>query len=319
MKPPSGSEAGWMEAPDRWPALRYDEWKDTLATLHLWTQIVGKIRLKQEPMQNHWWNVTFYLTPRGLTTSAMPYAGGRTFAIDFDFIGGELIVDGCDGERKAIPLEAVSVAEFYDRLMRTLAGIDIHVQIVKTPNEIANAVRFDRDTQHAAYDRVYAERVWRILLQADRLCKIFRSSFIGKASPVHFFWGSFDLAYTRFSGRAAPPHPGGFPNMPDSATREAYSHEEFSVGFWPGGYGMEALFYAYAYPQPAGFAHAAVAPQSASWNDALAEFVLPYEAVRTSADPDAAVLSFFETTYAAAADLGKWDREALERREPLPA
>jgi len=231
---------------ERWPQLRQADWKDTQATLHLWTQIVGKIRLRSEPMLNHWWNVTLYVTPDGLTTSNMPYRGGRAFKIDFDFIRRELRIDGCDGERASFALEPMSVADFHQRLTAALASLDIHVKINVMPNEIADAIRFDRDTVHGAYDAEQAERFWRILLQADRLCKQFRSGFLGKASPVHFFWGSFDLAVTRFSGRPAPPHPGGFPNMPDAATREAYSHEEHSVGFWPGGSGMAATFYAYA-------------------------------------------------------------------------
>ncbi len=298
---------------DRWPQLRQADWKDTQATLHLWTQIVGKIRLRSEPMLNHWWNVTLYVTPDGLTTSSMPYPGSRAFKIDFDFIRRELRIDGCDGERASFALEPMTVADFYRRLADALDSLNIHVKINMTPNEIPDAVRFDRDTVHRAYDAEQAERFWRILLQADRLCKDFRSGFLGKASPVHFFWGSFDLAVTRFSGRPAPPHPGGFPNMPDSATREAYSHEEHSVGFWPGGSGMEATFYAYAYPEPSGFAGAHVLPGAAFWNDQMREFMLPYEAVRTAAHPDRAVLDFFQSTYNAAADLAHWDRAALER------
>jgi hypothetical protein len=298
---------------ERWPELLYEEWKDTLATLHLWTQIVGKIRLKQEPLVNHWWNVTLYVTSRGLTTSAMPYTDGRRFGIAFDFIDQALRIDCTDGAQTAFALEPMTVAAFYERLMAELRSLGIVVPIVKTPNEIADAIPFDRDTTHASYDGAYVDRFWHVLLEADRLCKKFRSGFLGKASPVHFFWGSFDLAVTRFSGRSAPPHPGGIPNMPDWVTREAYSHEEHSVGFWPGGYGLEALFYAYAYPEPAGFAEAKIAPEPASWNSQLKEFVLPYEAVRTAPDPDAAVLSFFESSYGAAADLAKWDRPALER------
>ena len=297
---------------DRWPALEYDEWKDTLATLHLWTQIVGKIRLKLEPLVNHWWNVALYVTPLGLTTAAMPYSGGRRLSIDFDFLGSRLQLRGCDGERGGFTLEPMSVAEFYRRVMDELRALDFDVRIDTMPNEIADAVRFDEDTVHASYDKAYVERFFRALLQADRLCKDFRAPFLGKASPVHFFWGSFDLAVTRFSGRLAPPHPGGIPNLPDWVTREAYSREEQSVGFWPGGPGIEASFYAYAYPEPPGFAQANVAPPG-YWTDRLREFLLPYESVRTSTDPDRTVLDFFNSTYEAAANLAKWDRASLER------
>lgn len=297
---------------DRWPALQYDQWKDTLATLHLWTQIVGKIRLKLEPLINHWWNVALYVTPRGLTTSAMPYRGGRWLVIDFDFLDHRLQFRGCDGETGGFALEPISVAEFYRRVTDQLHALDFDVRIYTMPNEIPNAVRFEQDTIHASYDKAYAERFFRALLQADRLCKEFRAPFLGKASPVHFFWGSFDLAVTRFSGRPAPPHPGGFPNMPDWVTREAYSHEEYSAGFWFGAPGMEASFYAYAYPEPPGFAQAHVAPPGC-WTDKLREFLLPYESVRTSPNPDRTVLDFFDSTYDAAANLAKWDRGALER------
>ncbi|HEX3368850.1 MAG TPA: DUF5996 family protein [Candidatus Cybelea sp.] len=297
---------------DRWPTLRYDEWKESLATLHLWTQIVGKIRLRLTPLINHWWNVVLYVTPNGLTTSAMPYGDGRSFAIAFDFLERRLRIDGCDGERAGFALEPMTVAEFYKRLMDELHALDFSVRINTMPNEIVGAIAFERDTVHASYDASYVERFFRALLQADRLCKIFRAGFIGKASPVHFFWGSFDLATTRFSGRRAPQHPGGFPNLPDWATREAYSHEEHSAGFWPGGPGIEASFYAYAYPEPNGFADAGVASPGV-WNGAMREFLLPYESVRTSADPDRTVLDFFEATYEAAADLGQWDRASLER------
>jgi hypothetical protein len=297
-----------------WPSLRHDDWHDTQLTLQLWTQIVGKIRLRQQPLVNHWWNVTLYVTPRGLTTSIMPYSQGHDFEITFDFLDHTLYIRDCDGAVRSIPLEPMSVAEFYKRLMSELDALGMPVRINMKPNEVADAIRFDQDTQHASYDKEYATRFWRVLEQADQLCKQFRASFLGKASPVHFFWGSFDLAETRFSGRIAPPHPGGIPNLPDSATREAYSHEEQSVGFWPGMPGLDALFYAYAYPEPAGFAEAKIKPSTASWNPNLKEFVLPYEAVRTSRDPNRAVLDFFESTYDAAANLGKWDRAALERR-----
>jgi hypothetical protein len=298
---------------DRWPALHYDDWKTTCTTLHLWTQIVGKIRLKLECFVNHWWHVALYVTPRGLTTSSMPYGNGRWLAIDFDFIEHRLRINGCDDEHAAFALEPMTVAEFYARLMRELHAIGVDVTIDKRPNEVADPIPFDRDLVHGAYDRAYAGRFFRALLQADRLCKAFRSSFIGKASPVHFFWGSFDLAVTRFSGRAAPPHPGGIANLPDRVTREAYSHEEQSVGFWPGNAELDAAFYSYAYPDPPGFARAAVEPEAAYRNDRMQEFILPYENVRGSSDPDRAVLDFFNSTYAAAADLAGWDRVALER------
>ena len=298
---------------DRWPVLRYDDWKDTLHTLHLWTQIAGKIRLKLEPLVNHWWNVPLYVTARGLTTSMMPYGAGRSFEMTFDFIESVLRIDGCDGENARIALAPMTVAAFYAEVMKALDALDFHVRIYPMPSEIPDAVPLDRDTVHASYDRAAAERFWRVLQQADRLCKEFRCEFVGKASPVHFFWGSFDLAFTRFSGRTAPPHPGGIPNMPDWVTREAYSHEVHSVGFWPGGYGLDAQFYAYMYPTPDGFADAKVQPQTASWNAQLREFVLPYEAVRTAANPDDAVLQFFRSTYEAGAALANWNRSGLER------
>lgn len=303
---------------ERWPELRYAEWGDTLETLHLWTQIVGKIRLRLEPFVNHWWNVTLYVTPRGLTTSAMPYRDGRMLEIVFDFVAHELRIDDCDGGCRSFALEPMSVAAFYERVMRELHAMRFDVRIYEKPNEVAGAIPFPQDTAHASYDAAYVERFRYALLAADRLCKVFRSGFTGKASPVHFFWGSFDLAFTRFSGRAAPPHPGGFPNMPDWATREAYSREEHSVGFWPGGPSAEAIFYAYAYPEPSGFAQASVAPAQASWNATLREFVLPYDTVRASANPDRAVLDFFESTYDAAATLGTWDRALLELRSTQP-
>jgi hypothetical protein len=299
---------------ERWPALKHDAWHDTQLTLQLWTQIVGKIRLRQQPLVNHWWNVALYVTSNGLTTSLMPYSEGRDFEITFDFQEHALHIRDCDGGARSIALKPMSVAEFYRLVMAALDALDLPVRINMKPNEVTDPIPFDQDTQHASYDKAYVERFWHVLLQADRLCKTFRANFLGKASPVHFFWGSFDLAETRYSGRIAPPHPGGIPNLPDWVTREAYSREEHSVGFWPGMPGLDALFYAYAYPEPAGFADAKIKPGAASWNPNLKEFVLPYEAVRTSKDPDRAVLDFFESTYEAAANLGKWDRAALERR-----
>jgi hypothetical protein len=298
---------------ERWPVLRYDDWKNTLDTLHLWTQIVGKIRLKQEPLVNHWWNVTLAVTSRGLSTCAMPYKDGREFEIAFDFVDHTMRISECDGDRATFKLEPMTVAAFYERTMYELSTLGIVVNINRKPNEIVDAIPFDRDKTHRTYVKEDAERFWRVLLQANRLCKEFRAGFLGKASPVQFFWGSFDLAATRYSGRSAPPHPGGIPNLPDAVTREAYSHEEHSVGFWPGGNGVDAAFYAYAYPEPPGFAEARIAPAAAGWNVAMREFVLPYGAVREASDPDRAVLSFFESTYEAAANLAKWDRAALER------
>lgn len=297
----------------RWPVLHYDDWKDTLHTLHLWTQIAGKIRLKLEPFANHWWNVPLYVSARGLTTSVMPYPGGRNFELTFDFVRHELLIEGCDGEMARLPLKPMSVQAFYEDVMLALDELNLSVRINPMPCEIAGAVPFDRDTTHASYDRAAVERFWRALLQADRLCKAFRSDFAGKASPVHFFWGSFDLAYTRFSGRRAPQHPGGIPNMADWVTREAYSHEVYSTGFWPGGSGIDASFYAYMYPTPDGFAGAKIQPEHATWNAQLGEFLLPYEAVRSCADPDDAVLTFFRSAYEAGATLAGWDRAALER------
>jgi hypothetical protein len=298
---------------DAWPQLKHDDWHDTQLTLQLWTQVVGKIRLRQEPLVNHWWNVALYVTPIGLTTSIMPYGNDRHFEIDFDFQEHALRIRDCDGATRGFPLAPMSVAEFYRRVMAELDALGMPVRINRKPNEVADAIPFEQDTQHASYDKTYVERFRDVLIQADRLCKNFRAGFLGKASPVHFFWGSFDLAETRFSGRGAPPHPGGIPNLPDWITREAYSRQEQSVGFWPGMPGLDALFYAYAYPEPDGFAQAKVKPSDASWNPNLKEFVLPYEAVRGSRDPDRAVLDFFQSTYDAAADLGKWDRAILER------
>jgi hypothetical protein len=297
---------------ETWPPLPVAEWEDTLATLHMWLQIVGKIRLAQEPHVNHWWQVPLYVSTRGLTTSAMPY-GTRSFQIDFDFIDHVLRIEECYGEEVQLALRPMPVAEFYAKVMELLRSLDINVSIRTTPNEVPNAIPFDQDYEHQSYDATYAHRFWRVLLQVDRLFKIFRSRFIGKVSPVHVFWGAPDLAVTRFSGRRAPLHPGGVPNMPDWAVREAYSHEVSSAGFWPGGYGVDASFYSYAYPAPDGYAEAHVEPAGAYYHTQLREFLLPYETVRGSDDPDAMVLTFLQTTYEAAANLGKWDREALER------
>jgi hypothetical protein len=296
-----------------WPALPLEAWSDTCATLHMWTQIVGKIRLAQSAWLNHSWHVTLYVTARGLTTSVIPHGSGA-FQIDFDFIEHRLTVESSDGRRGGVPLEPQSVATFYGRLMTEMRKLDLHVSIHPRPNEVADPIPFDQDEAHRAYDADYANRFWRILLQADRIFKEFRSGFIGKCSPVHFFWGAPDLAVTRFSGRHAPQHPGGIPNLPDRVTREAYSHEVSSCGFWPGGGPIpHAAFYSYAYPEPAGFASARVEPSEAFYSSDLREFILPYDVVRQAESPDGTLLKFLETTYAAAADLAKWDRRALER------
>jgi hypothetical protein len=278
----------------------------------MWTQIIRKIRLVQAPMTNHWWQVPFYVTSRGLTTSPIPY-GTRTFQIDLDFIEHGLQISVDDGRREGFALGPWSVADFYAELMGRMRSLGLEVPIWTVPCEIEHPIRFEEDHQHAAYDAEFANRFWRVLLQTDRVLTAFRARFLGKVSPVHFFWGSFDLAVTRFSGRRAPTHPGA-PNVADKVTREAYSHEVSSAGFWPGAAGMsEPVFYAYAYPQPAGFAQAAVAPTGATYNRAFGEFLLPYEAVRQAAAPDDFLLEYLQSTYKAAADLGRWDRTALER------
>jgi hypothetical protein len=297
---------------ERWPALPADAWRDTRATLHLWTQIVGKIRLALTPWQNHSWHVALYVTARGLTTSPIPERG-HTFQIDFNFIAHRLSIVTSGGEERQIKLRPVSVAQFYDEVMSALRALGIAVTIDTMPNEIPDAVRFSEDTAHASYDPEYAHRFWRALVAANEVFARFRTGFLGKASPVHFFWGSFDLAVTRFSGRRAPKHPGGVPNLADAVAREAYSHEVSSAGFWPGGGGYdEAAFYSYAYPAPDGFAGARVQPDAAFWSKELGEFLLPYEAVRNARDPDAALMAFLQSTYDAAADLAKWDRANLE-------
>lgn len=296
-----------------WPSLPLESWSDTCATLHMWTQIAGKIRLAQSPWVNHSWQTTLYVTCRGLTTSPIPY-GTRTFQIDFDFIDHRLTVQDCDGRSGAFALEPQSVAAFYQRLMEEMGRLDLLVHIHKKPNEVPEPIRFDLDETHKAYDREHAHRFWRILVQADRVLKQFRSPFIGKCSPVHLFWGALDLAVTRFSGRPAPVHPGGVPNLPDSVTREAYSQEVSSCGFWAGGGAVAyPAFYSYAYPQPAGFSAARVQPAAAFYSADLGEFILPYDAVRTSESPDRTLLEFLQSTYEAAANLANWNRRSLER------
>ena len=295
-----------------WPALPLDAWADTCATLHMWTQIVGKIRLGESAPINHGWHSTLYVTARGLTTSPIPH-GHRIFQIDFDFIDHTLVIEVSDGRSARVPLEPQTVAVFYRRVLDALAGLDIDVRIYAKPNEVADPIPFDRDEVHRAYDRAAVNRFWRVLVQNDRVFKRFRSGFLGKCSPVHLFWGALDLAVTRFSGRPAPPHPGGIPNLPDRVTREAYSHEVSSAGFWAGGGAIAyPAYYSYAYPEPPGFASAAVGPREAFYSTDLHECILPYDVVRTSADPDRVLLEFLQSTYVAAADLARWDRAALE-------
>src|SRR5437762_2496830 len=299
-----------------WPSLDYSAWRETCATLQLWTQIAGKIRLALGPWINHSWGVTLYVTARGLTTSLIPY-GTRAFEIEFDFIRHQLRITTAEGDERAIKLQPQSVASFYRAVMSKLRELAIEVQIGMRPNETLEAIPFDRDEKHAAYDPEYANRFWRVLLQADRVFKEFRSRFCGKCSPVHFFWGSFDLAVTRFSGLPAPPHPGGIPHLPDAIAREAYSQEVSSLGFWPGNAAMPTpIFYSYAYPEPAGFAEAKVQPDAAVYEPKLHEFILPYDAVRTAENPDQALLEFAQSAYDAASKLGKWDRASLEEKKP---
>jgi Family of unknown function (DUF5996) len=297
---------------EAWPSLPLEAWSDTCATLHLWTQIVGKIRLAQTPWTNHSWHVTLYVTPTGLSTGLIPY-GTRAFQIDFDFIAHELNIQSDNGAASSFPLQPQSVAVFYKRLREEMTKLDLAVKIYAKPNEVQNAVPFDRDEAHASYDAEYANRFWRVLLQSDRVLKKFRARFVGKCSPIHFFWGAPDLAVTRFSGRLAPPHPGGVPNLPDRVAQEAYSHEVSSCGFWPGG-GVIAYpaYYSYAYPEPEGFVKAPVKPASAFYSTDLREFILPYDDVRNSKSPEDTLLDFLQSTYEAAADLAKWDRASLE-------
>ena len=304
---------------ERWPALPYEPWKDTVATLHMWTQIVGKIRLAQSPWVNHSWHVTLYVSPRGLTTSPIPY-DERSFQIDFDFLQHELRITTSDDQSRAIPLRPQTTADFCAAIQEALRDLDLDVQFHGRPNEVQEPIPFAEDRQHASYDGEAVQRFWRALLQVDRVFKRFRAQFIGKSSPVHFFWGSFDLAVTRFSGRTAPEHPGGYPNIPLAVMREAYSHEVSSAGFWPGGEMMPyAMFFSYAYPTPPGFAEQVVAPQAAQWNTVLGEFVLPYEDVRQSDDPEQTLMQFLQTTYQAAARCARWDTAALEQTFRPPA
>lgn len=296
-----------------WPELRFEAWQETRATLHMWMQIVGKVRLVQGPPLNHSWHATYYVTSRGLTTSPI-FHGARSFQVDFDFVEHRLSVYSSDGGVGGMNLAPRSVAEFYRVFFGELARLELPVRIYAKPNEVPDAIPFQEDTVHRAYDPDSVQRFWRILVQADRLLKQFRSRFLGKCSPVHFFWGAQDLAVTRFSGRRAPEHPGGVPNLPDRVTREAYSHEVSSAGFWPGSDGPVAYpaFYSYAYPEPPGYGDAPAGPAGAFYSKELKEFILPYEVVRTSSTPDATVLEFLQATYDAAARLSAWDRAALE-------
>jgi hypothetical protein len=294
-----------------WPELTYAGWRDTAITLQLWTQIVGKVRLSLTPWLNHGWQVPLYVTARGLGTSPIP-VDREYLEMEFDFIAHRLVCRTSRGDERALTLQPQTVAAFHDRLMGLLHALGITVAIHPVPNEIADPIPFPQDDLHASYDADAAHRFWRALLQVDRVFKLFRSGFIGKASPVHFFWGSFDLAVTRFSGRPAPLHPGGVPGLPDRVTREAYSHEVSSAGFWPGNDTFpQPAFYSYAYPEPPDFREQPVT-RGASFDRTLGEFILPYDVVRTAASPDALLLDFLNTTYVAAADRGGWDRERLE-------
>jgi hypothetical protein len=301
-----------------WPELPTAAWRETCETLQLWTQVVGKIRLARAPWLNHSWHVTLYVTTRGLTTSPIP-DGTRTFQIDFDFIDHDLRISTSDGATRRFPLAGKSVAGFYSAVMADLAELGIHIAIDEMPSELPEPICFSQDSRHASYDSDAVRRFFQILLNSDRVFKQFRTGFLGKASPVHFFWGSFDLAVTRFSGRRAPRHPGGVSHLPDEVAWEAYSHEESSAGFWPGSGAIDyPAFYCYAYPEPAGFRTTRVAPDAAFFSEALCEFILPYDAVRTAAEPDRVLLEFLQSTYEAAANAAKWDRDALECAPGLP-
>jgi Family of unknown function (DUF5996) len=296
------------DQPECWPALPLGSWNDTYATLHMWTQIVGKVRLRLTPLVNHWWNIPLYVTARGLTTSRIAY-DKRAFELCFDFVRHQLVLETSDGLLKALPLEPRSVAEFYQAFMELLRSAEIEVKVWRMPVEIPDPITFDKDRVHASYDRASVEKFWRILLSVDTVFNQFRARFIGKSSPVHFFWGSFDLAVTRFSGRRAPERPGV-----DAMTREAYSHEVSSVGFWPGSGNVQgAAFYSYAAPEPLGFNNERVRPDAAFYDSQLREFLLMYDDVRNAESPTASLLEFCQSTYEVAATLGNWDRSALER------
>jgi Family of unknown function (DUF5996) len=299
-------------SPAAWPELPLAGWRETYETLHLWTQIVGKIRLARAPWLNHSWHVALYVTAQGLTTSPIPDGAG-TFQIDFDFIEHALRISTSQGDRREFTLAGNSVASFYSRVMAALSEFGIHVAIDEMPNELPEPIRFSQDETHASYDADAVRRLFQILVNVDRVFKQFRTGFLGKASPVHFFWGSFDLAVTRFSGRRAPRHPGGVPHLSDEVACEAYSHEESSAGFWPGSGPIDfPAFYSYAYPEPPGFRSARVKPDAAFFSEQLGEFILPYDAVRAAAQPDQVLIEFLQSTYEAAANAAHWDRDELE-------
>ena len=306
--------AGATSTPDRWPELPWRDWEPTLSTLHMWVQIVGKVRLALAPPLNHWWHVPLYVTARGLTTSPIPY-GDREFQVDFDFVDHQLRVTDGDPGAFSMAFEPRSVARFYREFLAGLRARGIDVDISPHPVEVAHPVPFDQDEGHASYDPHHVQQLWRALVHVDRVMKGFQTGFLGKASPVHFFWGGFDLTTTRYSGRPAPRHPGGVPNCPDWVMEEAESHQNVTVGWWPLGDAPGPAFYAYAYPEPDGFRTATVHPGDAFFDDRFGEFMLPYDSVRTAADPDSAVLQFVQSIYEAGADLGGWDRKALEPAE----
>lgn len=297
----------------RWPSIQVADWQDTRDTLHLYTQVVGKVRLANEPLINHWWNSTLYVTARGLTTSLMPHPTGPAFQIGFDFLDHRLDVTTVNGDVRSLDLEDRPVGEFYDAVMSMLDELGVTTAIWPMPVEIVGAIPFPDDRLHTSYDGAAVQRFWLALVEMTRVFKVFRARFVGKSSPVHLFWGSLDLALTRFSGRAAPPHPGGAPNCGPHVMWEAYSHEVSSCGYWPGPPGDEGVFYAYAYPDPSGYRDAVIAPDGARWDDGLGEFVLPYEIVRTADEPDTLLLGFLQSTYEAAAVAARWDRDSLER------
>jgi hypothetical protein len=307
------------DAAGRWPALPVAAWADTRDTFHLWTQVVGKVRMANEPLVNHWWNVPLYLSSRGLTTSLIPHPHGPAFQIDFDLVGSRLEATTVAGTSATLALEPRTVADFHAEVMAMLADLGVATEIWPVPVEIEGAIPFVDDRVHAAYDPEPTRRFWLAMVEMERVLTEFRGRFLGKASPVQLFWGALDLAVTRFSGRGAPPHRGRAPNCGPHVMLEAYSHEVSSAGYWPGGPGEEGTFYAYAYPEPAGFRDAPVAPGAARYDDGLGEFVLPYEVVRTADDPDAVLLDFLQSTYEAAAETGGWDRRSLERPAPGPA
>lgn len=307
-----------IKSSSSWPELPYENWKDTYATMHMWSQIIGKIRMESSPWMNHSWQVTLYVTSRGLTTSLIP-GHDKSFQIDFDFVGHRLVIQTSEGEESGFALESGPVSSFYEKVFSRMADLGLRVKIDKMPNEVANPIPFDEDEEHRSYEPEYAWRFWLALVRISRVFSEFRGNFIGKCSPVHFFWGAFDLAVTRFSGRQAPEHPGGIPNLPDRIVKEAYSQEVCSCGFWPGGDHLpQPVFYSYVYPEPSGFSAAKVKPGEAFYSDDMKEFILPYDAVRKSESPGSKLMEFLETTYEAAADLGNWDRKALERGNSTP-